>query len=278
MIADGTGPQAPAGLAEVLRHVTSPSTVLHLHRGAGESAALSVGFRQAKGDAIVILPAYPQVDEAEIGRITASLLDGEHDYVASWRHPRVDGRADRALSGFFNALTRRVTGTQLHDINSSLRAMKRAVVAEVPLQGDLHRFLPILASMQGFRVGEIPVRHIAERVRRGDYRLGIFVRRVLDLLTLFFLIKFTRKPLRFFGLLGTAVFAVGAVILTILFVERLFGVALRDRPLLVYGVFMFVLGAQLFSIGLLGELIIFTYGREVAEYKVETVYESTPAG
>jgi glycosyltransferase involved in cell wall biosynthesis len=276
VVDDGVGPPVQDALLARLKTAAFPAFLYHMHRGGGEAAALQTGLHHARGEAIVILPTYRQVDESEIQRFTSAILEGSLDYIASWRNPRIDSWSERTLSRWFNAMTSRVTGIQLHDITSGLRAMRRKVVDEVPLHGDLYRFLPVLAVLQGFRVGELPVRHVAERVRRGDYRPGIFVRRFLDLLTLFFLSKFTRKPLRFFGLVGTAVFALGAAVLLYLLVQRILGTPLADRPLLVLGVLMFVLGAQLFSIGLLGELIIFIYGRDLREYKVEAVYEAPP--
>ncbi len=277
IVDDGVGEVGRQALLAKLQGTPFPAALLHLHRGGGEAAALSSGFRQAAGEVIVVLPSYRQVDGAEIGRITDAIRTGGLDYIASWRQARIDSRLGQALSQWFNALTARMTGVHLHDINSGLRAMKRKVVEEVSVHGDLFRFLPVLAAMQGFRVGELPVAHVAERVRRGDYRPGIFIRRFLDLLSLFFLAKFTRKPLRFFGLLGTGVFAIGAAILLYLAVDRLLGIPLADRPLLVLGVLMFVFGAQLFSIGLLGELIIFHYSGEIPEYKVESIYDSSRA-
>lgn len=277
VVDDGVGPPAQTALIARLRTAGYPTSFYHLHRGGGEGAALNAGLQHAVGEAIVVLPSYLQVDESEIARFTDAILAGPLDYIASWRHPRVDSWSERTLSRWFNGMTNAMTGIELHDVTSGLRAMRRQVVDEVSLHGDVFRFLPVLAGMQGFRVGEIQVRHVSERVRRGDYRPGIFVRRFLDLLTLFFLSKFTRKPLRFFGLAGTGVFALGAAVLLYLAVERALGTPLADRPLLVLGVLLFVLGAQLFSIGLLGELIIFTYSRDVPEYKIEAVYDSSNA-
>lgn len=277
VVDDGVGGDVRQAMIARLKAAAFPTALYSLHRAGGESAALYSGLHHASGDAIVVLPAYRQVDEAEIGRFTDAILEGSLDYIASWRHPRIDSWFGRALSGWFNGMTARLTGIELHDLTSGLRAMRRRVVAEVPLHGDLYRFLPVLAAFQGFRVGERPVKHVAELVRRGDYRPGIFVRRFLDLISLFFISKFTRKPLRFFGLAGTIMFALGSATLVYLVVERILGRSLADRPLLVLAVLILVLGAQLFSIGLLGELIIFTYMGDVPEYKIEAVYESTDA-
>jgi hypothetical protein len=185
----------------------------------------------------------------------------------------VDSRRATKFSELFNSLTRRLTGIKLHDVNSGLRAMKRQVIEEVQVYGDLARFLPVLAVMQGFRVGEVKVRHLEERVEKGDYRLGIILRRLLDMLTLFFLLKFTRKPLRFFGLIGSATLASGLVLSLILVVQRVLGTMLSDRPLFLVGMLLIVLGVQLFSIGLIGELLIFIHARDIREYKVDAVYE-----
>jgi hypothetical protein len=277
VVDNGVGGSAREGLLTLLRTAPFPTAFLSLHRGSGDGAALTTGVRHSSGDAIVILPPYRQVDEAEFARFTAAIREGSLDYIASWRHPRVGSWLDGALSHWFNSITAGFTDVRLHDVNSSLRAMKRRVLEEVPFHGDLYRFLPMLAVMQGFRVGELQVRHTSERVQKGDYHIGILVRRFLDLLSLFFLVKFTRKPLRFFGLIGTVVFGAGALLLLYLLVDRLLGSPLADRPLLVLGAILFVLGAQLFSIGLLGELIIFTYGRDNPEYAVERVYDSTNA-
>jgi hypothetical protein len=128
--------------------------------------------------------------------------------------------------------------------------------------------------MQGYRVTEVQTRHLEERVKKGDYRLGAYARRLLDLLTLFFLIKFTRKPLRFFGLIGGALFAAGSLLTVVLGIQRLLGDRpLADRPLLILAVTLVVLGVQLCSLGLLGELMIFIHGRALAEYHVEKVHE-----
>jgi glycosyltransferase involved in cell wall biosynthesis len=277
VVDDGVGGALREAMIGRLKGAGFPTALYSLHRAGGESAALYSGLHHAAGEAIVVLPAYRQVDEPEIGRFTEAILEGSLDYIASWRHPRIDSWFGRALSGWFNSMTARLTGIELHDLNSGLRAMRPRVVAEVPLHGDLYRFLPVLAAFQGFRVGERQVTHVAELVRRGDYRPGIFLRRFLDLLSLFFISKFTRKPLRFFGLAGTLMFAVGSATLAYLAVQRVLGRSLADRPLLVLAVLILVLGAQLFSIGLLGELIIFTYTGDVPEYKVDAVYDSTNA-
>ena len=152
--------------------------------------------------------------------------------------------------------------------------MRRRVAEGTHIYGDLHRFLPILAFERGFKVVEVPVRQSKEDVERRVYSFGLYLRRLLDTLTLFFLFKFTKKPLRFFGLVGTAVGVTGAVITGYLGVYRLLGLgSIAGRPLLILGVLLLVLGVQLFSIGLLGEIIIFTHGGSSKEYAVDKLLE-----
>jgi glycosyltransferase involved in cell wall biosynthesis len=274
IVNDGLGAEVNERLGARMKSSGVDARILYLHRHAGPSIALSTGCKDATGDVIVALPSYLQIDPAIFPEMISRVVSGELDYVCSWRFPRIDSKADARKSELFNKLTGFLTGVELHDINAGLKVFRRQVVEEVSVHGDLYRFLPILAARQGFKVGEIKVRHVAEQVKKGDYRFGVYLRRLLDLLTLFFLIKFTRKPLRFFGLLGSGVLLGGIILLLALVAQWVLGRPLGDRPLFVFGVLMIVLGAQLFSIGLLGELIIFTHARETKEYHIEKVYES----
>lgn len=278
VINNGVPAESIKDLTAFLQNTGISLRILILYRTAPDSTAFSEGFKQASGKVLVVLPSYVQVAPDDIPLLLQEVIHGGLDYVASWRHPRVDAKSDRWKSQLFNWLTARTTKVNAHDINSGLRAMKRQVIEEVPVYGDLYRFLPVLAAIQGFKVGEVKVTHVEERVAKGDYRFGIYLRRLLDLLTLFFLIQFTRKPLRFFGLVGSGVLFVGALITGILVWQRILGVPLSDRPLLIISVLMVVLGIQLFSIGLLGELIIFAHARDISEFKVEKIYESSSHG
>ncbi len=247
-------------------------SIVKIHRHTDESAAIRAGLQAVTGEILALLPGYRQVDEHAIVDMLDELQKG-YDYIASWRHPRIDSRWSVLTSRIFNFLTRRLTGGSLHDVNSGLRLMRRRVMDDLPFYGDMHRFLPMLADRQGYRVSEVSVKHVHEQVKKGDYRFGVFSRRVLDLMSLFFLSKFAKKPLRFFGLVGNFFLAAGTVVMLYVAIERMFGVSLSDRPALLFGVLLVVLGVQLFSLGLLGELIIFVHGRNVRDNFVETVYE-----
>jgi glycosyltransferase involved in cell wall biosynthesis len=248
-------------------------TVITLSRWFGEATALSVGFEKARGTAILTLPSYFQVEPHEIHALIQKLVGDDQDFVIGWRHPRIDAFFNRVQSKVFHRLVRILTGTTYHDISCGFRVMKRSVAEEVQLYGDLHRFFPLLAHQRGFKIAEVPVQQSHHDAARRIHRPGIYLRRLLDVLTLFFLYKFTKKPLRFFGLVGSAILGVGAIVTGYLGVERLLGVPLAGRPLLVLGVLLMVFGIQLFSVGLLGEIIIFTHARGVKEYQTRDILE-----
>ena len=247
--------------------------IITLNHWVGEATALSVGFENARGRNIMTLASYFQVEPIEVRRVLSELKD--NDLVVSWRNPRIDSIFNRIQSTIFHWLTRLLTGKSFHDISCGLRVMKAEVAKEVPLYGDLHRFFPLLAFRRGFKISEIPVQQSQRDCGIRLHRPGVYVRRLLDLLALFFLFKFTKKPLRFFGLIGVGLFGLGSAVIGYLGIERLFlGIGLSDRPLLIAGSLMMVLGAQLFSVGLLGEIIIFTHFREAKEYQVRETLES----
>jgi hypothetical protein len=211
---------------------------------------------------------------SEIHRVLAALGEGDTDLVVSRRFPRIDSLFNRCQGKVFHWMVRFLTGTIYQDISCGLRAMKHRVVDEVQLYGDLHRFLPLLAFQRGFKVVEIPVQQHRFDVKQRIQSPGVYLRRIIDIFTLFFLFKFTSKPLRFFGLVGSSLFVGGGLITSYLGIYRILGFGgIADRPLLILGVLLIVLGIQLFSIGLLGEIIIFTHARTTKEYQVREVLE-----
>jgi glycosyltransferase involved in cell wall biosynthesis len=236
--------------------------VITLNRSVGEATALAVGFDKSRGSIILTLAAYFQVEPHEVRKMLGKLLEDGNDLVISWRYPRIDSLFNRAQSWVFHWLTRKLTGTTYHDISCGLRAMKRRVANEIQLYGDLEAFIPLLAYRRGFKIAEVPVQQCRHDVKRR-------MRRLLDILTIFFLFKFTKKPLRFFGLVGSGVFGAGIAITGYLGLHRLLGGTIAGRPLLILGVLLIVFGVQLVSLGLLGEIIIFTHSRKMKEYTIE---------
>ncbi len=272
IVCNANATQTIAAFQALLQESEMDSRVICLHRACDPSAEIQAGLDASHGDTIILLPPYIQSDPDDLSRMLEEIENGA-DYVASWRTPRVDSWWNGFKSRTFNALTRRLTGMRLHDVNSGMRVMSRRLTQHVPIYGDLDRFWPFFANAQGFKIAEVTTRHVKERVKRGDYRLGVYLRRLLDVLALFFLMKFTRKPLRFFGLIGSSTFLTGATITAVLVAQRLFGSPLADRPALIFGVLLIVLGIQLFSLGLLGELLIFTHGKAIRDYHVQRIWE-----
>jgi glycosyltransferase involved in cell wall biosynthesis len=228
---------------------------IQLRRRYGKSAALTVGFERSRGDVLVTLDADLQDDPSEIPSLLRQLDQG-FDMVCGWRQRRADGWTKRAASSLFNWIVASVSGVPLHDFNTGLKVFYREVAQEVRLYGELHRYLPLLAAQQGFHIGEIPVVHHARRHGRSKYTAARYVSSALDLLAVLFLIHYRVRPLRLFGLPGLILMLVGGIICLWLAWGRLVHQHyLSNRPLLLLGLLLLVLGLQFFSIGLLGEAI-----------------------
>jgi glycosyltransferase involved in cell wall biosynthesis len=267
-VIDGNFPEAFAAL-EKLRE-KEKITIITLAKWFGEATALNAAFSNSSGDIILTLPAYQQIEAHEIPRLLHALTD--YDMVLARRWPRSDSFFNKLQSKIFNSLVRSFSGLEVHDAGCSVRAFKRQVVNEVSIYGDLHRFLPVMAHRQGFRVTEINAAQSQSDAFRRIYSPGLYVRRLLDILTVFFLIKFTKKPLRFFGLVGSALFSIGAITTLYLVIERLvFDVALGDRPALILSSLLIILGIQIIAIGLIGEIIIFTHAKDLKEYTIDEI-------
>lgn len=274
LVFDGiAGPIWDIGL-ELQAQSNDQVRTIALNKSFGETVCLSSAFEHARGENILTSPQYVQVDPAELGPILAA-LDENADFVATWRQARVDPWLNRIQSGAFNWVMRRLVGADFHDLNSTLRAFKREVLEDLTIYGDMYRYLPALAYRQGFRVVEVPVRHLKERGTAGFFGPGVYVRRLLDIIGVMFLTKFTHKPLRFFGALGAALLASGGLLAAWMLFEWAMdeNLGLYQRPLFVVGIMLAVLGLQVIGFGLVGEIVIFTQARNVREYRIERIYE-----
>ena len=270
-VLDGVYPEVLSTL-QTLRKQGEPVKIVTLAKWFGEATALTIGFAHAAGDIILTLPAYLQVDVGEIPKLVKAL--DNVDMVVGRRFPRLDSKLNVIQSKAFHFLLGSVVDVPFHDLGCSVRAIRRRVVEELTIYGDQHRFLPLLAYRQGFKVIELDTAQAKEDAFRRIYPFGVYVRRLLDILTIVFIVKFTKKPLRFFGLIGSFTLGIGALATLYLGVERLFlGVPLADRPSLILAVLMIVLGFQMIAVGLIGELIIFTHAKDVKEYTVDQVIE-----
>lgn len=270
-VIDGKRTDATRTLEQLLEE-GEDLTLVSLTRSFGEAAALMAGFERASGSVIITLPAYHQIEPQDIPKLVAAL--GSSDMAIGYRSPRYGNVLDRMRRGAFHGLVNFVTGSRLRDIGCGARAMRRQVFEEMDLYGDQHRFMAILASRLGFRVSEVAVRQSPQDRLERVYRPKEYAHHVLDLFSIFFLVRFTKRPLRFFGMLGAATFGVGAAVIAFLSVQRLFfDEKLADRPALLLGALLVVLGMQVFALGLLGELIIFTHARGMKDYRVQEVIQ-----
>jgi dolichol-phosphate mannosyltransferase len=239
-------------------------TVVRLRRNFGKAAALAAGFAQARGDVIVTIDGDLQDDPAEIPRLLVKLEEG-FDLVSGWKSRRRDPLPRRALSRLFNIVAGWVSGVRLHDINCGLKAYRADVVHGLRLYGELHRFIPVLAHHRGYRIAELPVNHRPREHGRSRYGLERYLRGFLDLLTVSFIGRYRHRPLHLFGGLGLALSTAGIGILVYLTVVKAMGHAIGGRPLLILGVLLIVVGIQVFSLGLITELITSHHEERVSE-------------
>ena len=243
---------------------------VRFRRNYGKSAALAVGFERARGRYVVTMDADLQDDPAEIPRLVDALEAGPYDLVSGWKRTRHDPLSKTVPSKFFNGVTRMLSGIPLHDFNCGLKIYRREVVKAVRVYGELHRYVPLLAKWEGYgRIGEKPVEHHARKFGRSKFGFERFIRGFLDLVTVTFLTRFAARPMQFFGTLGTLAFAVGFGLgLWISFEKLVMGVPIGDRPLLLLAVTLLVVGVQLFTTGLIGEMIIRPKMERTDQYQI----------
>jgi len=230
-------------------------SVVRLRRNFGKAAALQAGFIQARGEVVVTIDGDLQDDPAEISRLLAKLEEG-FDLVSGWKTKRQDPWSRRFLSKIFNFTAGRVSGLHLHDMNCGFKAYRAEVVKGLRLYGELHRFIPVLAQYRGYRIAEVPVNHRPRTHGRSRYGVERYLRGFFDLLSVSFLGRYGHRPLHLFGGLGLLLGASGTGILIYLTAIKAAGHAIGQRPLLILGVLLVVVGIQLFSLGLLSEMII----------------------
>jgi glycosyltransferase involved in cell wall biosynthesis len=229
--------------------------VLRLRRNFGKSTALQAGFDRARGRVIVLMDADGQDRPEEIPKLLAALDDGL-DLATGRRAQRNDRFIKRNTSRIYNRVTASVTGVQGMDFNSGLKAMRREVVQPLALYGELHRYIPVLAEWAGFKVGEVDVEHAPRLHGSSKFGRARFWRGFFDLLTVKFLTTYTTRPFHLFGGLGAALGLIGTALLAWMFVVKLTGGAVGERPALTAGVLFALVGVQLMSLGLIAELVV----------------------
>lgn len=238
----------------------------------GEAAAFDAAFKQVQGEKVVFFTARVRINPADIPKLVNKLDDG-FDLVMGWRHPRRDSALNQFVSRFFNKIIKWVSKVTLHDINSGVFVAKRQVLEDIPLYGNLNIFIPILAKGKGYSVTDEPIEQLAGKFRQSKY-LTEYVQRMLDIISVVFLTNYSKKPLHFLGFLGIIFTLVGAGMNLYLFFYRIFQFGpIAGRPLLLLGALLLVIGIQMISIGLIGEMIIFTHAKNIKEYTIEEILE-----
>lgn len=251
---DGSSDNSLQKLKEISR-TDNRFKYLSFRKNYGKSAALHVGFKKASGDVVITMDADLQDDPHEVPNLLHKLEEG-YDLCSGWKKKRQDPFVKKISSKFFNFVTRLISGIKIHDFNCGLKAYRKEVVDNVRVYGELHRYMPVLAKWQGFRVTEIPVQHHPRRYGKTKFGISRFFKGFIDLITVIFVTRYIKRPMHFFGFLGALSFLVGFVVLGYLTFLWISGVPLSNRPMLFLGMLLIIVGAQLFAVGLLGEVIV----------------------
>ena len=234
---------------------------ISFQRNFGKSAALSVGFKEAAGDIVITMDADLQDDPQEIKRFIEKLNEG-YDMVSGWKYKRKDPLTKRIPSKFFNFLTRVSTGIKIHDFNCGFKAYKKEVIKNIKIYGELHRYIPVIAKWNGFKVGEIKVLHHQRKYGKSKYGSSRLFKGFLDLITIKFLATYSKRPLHLFGIVGILLGSLGFIIGLYLSWGWIRGIPIGNRPLLFLSMLLLLMGLQFFSIGLLGEIVTFNKENE----------------
>ena len=266
------------GSAEIAERFTASDSRVGLvvfRKNRGKAAALQAGFSRASGDVIITMDADLQDDPDEIPRFLEQLEQG-YDVVSGWKKQRNDPAEKRIPSRLFNAVTAKGSGVKLHDFNCGFKAYRSEVVRSFTLYGELHRYIPVLAARSGFRITEIVVQHHKREHGTSKYGIERYLRGLFDSMTTLFLLKYFDRPMYFFGRFGLISFLIGFVLCGILTVEWAMGQSIGNRPLLLLGVMLILLGMQFFGTGYLASMIVETNARRnYSEDHIKAVIKQT---
>jgi glycosyltransferase involved in cell wall biosynthesis len=256
-----------------LRNRDKRVKIIRFRRNYGKSAALSVGFHHAKGDYIITMDADLQDDPGEIPNLVNELKKG-FDLVSGWKKKRHDPISKTIPSKFFNFVTSVMTGVKLHDMNCGLKAYRKEVVKGLKIYGELHRYIPVLANWEGFKIGEAVVEHHARKYGKTKFGIGRFWKGFLDLLTVLFTTRYMQRPLHLFGFWGMLFFTAGFLVDLYLAGLKVFeGMSLSNRPLFMGGILLIIVGIQFISVGLIGELVVKTRQSSEEEYSIKEIWK-----
>jgi glycosyltransferase involved in cell wall biosynthesis len=276
---DGSTDRSILTLRELREKDPGHVNVISFRRNYGKSAALETAFRAVDGDIVVTMDADLQDDPREIPNLIAK-LESEADLVSGWKRTRHDPISKTAPSKLFNSVTSFISGIKLHDFNCGLKAYRREVVDAITIYGELHRFIPVLAAWEGFKVDEIEVQHARRKYGRSKYGARRFLNGFFDLITVMFVTRRALNPLHFFGRVAFVLFVVGMIPLIVFFVQWIGGSGIHVRPIMLAGFMFVIVSLQIASIGLLAEMISSRSAKDSVyafkEYSVRELTEPPP--
>ena len=272
-IDDGSTDRSPAILQDLYRQDPEHVRVIQFRRNFGKMAAMTAGFARARGEIIVTLDADLQDDPGELPKLLAKLDEG-YDLVVAWRANRNDPASKRWPSRLANFMVSHLTSVELHDVNCGFKVYRREVLQDLKLYGELHRYIPVLAHWQGYRVAEVPVTHHPRRFGRSKYGVGRLGRSYVDFLSVLFLTTYLKRPMQLFGMLGSAFALIGTIIMLYMAALWFIQGGIGWRPLLFFGTTALVVGIQLISVGLLGEMLRNIAFRAEEEYSIRLVWDN----
>lgn len=270
ILANGTGVM----LRHHLARIEAPNNLVKcfdFNTKTSQAVCLKAGLRESSGEVIVVCGSYQQITYESLAQLLDA-LDEETDIICPWRQSRVDPWIKQFQSNFFNTLVRRIIKSDVHDLSCTVRIFRREVLEETEIYGNMYRYLPVLAASKGLKTKEIKCQHYREPVKHRFFSISDYFTRFIDIITLYFNVRFTKKPLRFFSGVGACFALIGLAIISYVFVQKIFaGQPIGDRPILLLSIFFMVLGAQVASVGLLGEIITYTHGRGKKTYTIEKI-------
>jgi len=258
VVNDGSNDNTSKVLDELTIKIKELS-VISLRKNYGQTAAMAAGFDNSKGEIVITLDGDLQNDPNDIPKLISHINEG-YDLICGWRYERKDKLINRRIpSKIANKLIANITGIKLHDYGCSLKAFKKEIVDDIKLYGELHRFLPVLANIEGAKIKEIKVNHRSRKYGSSKYGIDRTFRVLMDLLTVWFMTKFLTRPMYGFGFFGIVSILISFGMTSYLFIIKLLGNDIGNRPMLMFALILGIAGVQLFSFGLLGELLIRTY-------------------
>jgi hypothetical protein len=256
---------------DVLTHANPVVRMFQMPAKTTEALCLTAGFKESRGEILVVFGSFQQITNKSLKTIIGA-MDDSIDIISPWRQNRVDNFFNQMQSKTFNWLVKSIARSEMHDLGCKVKILRRQILDSVAIYGNMFNFLPILAREKGFQVKEIKCDHYKDHGKSGLYSLSRYLTILLDIFTLYFNSRFTRKPLRFFSAIGVVFFLLGALILSYVFIEKfLFGTPIGERAVLLLSLLFTVIGIQAASVGLLGEIIAFVHGRHRKEYTIEKI-------